>query len=228
MPRSAYWQVCSALFVCLDESQRVACHSPEPAHAPTNSLNRLARLGRCWDPGCAPPIVHPFAQFLADLEEGQTLGLDRLGLLIPCVSFECPTTVTQSGDLSQGHALAQAGDGTLWLATVRDHVDRTATYENSTGPGDACQCWGNCGGNFAPKDDLSSSTLAIQRIPSGATAPSGILWSLDLGLRPWAYYSVTNETMSASFAGSLLFLAILAPDKDVHYLVLDTANLFGS
>lgn len=147
--------------------------------------------------------------------------------LIPCESFECPT-VTQSGDFSRGHALAQAGDGTLWLATVRDHVDRTATYEYSTGPGDACQCWGNYGGDFAPKDDLSSSTLAIQRIPSGATAPSGILWSLDLGLRPWAYYSVTNETMSASFAGSLLFLAILAPDKDVHYLVLDTANLFGS
>jgi hypothetical protein len=148
--------------------------------------------------------------------------------LIPCVSFGCPT-VTQSGDFSRGgHALAQAGDGTLWLATVRDHVDRTATYERPTGPGDACQCWGNYGGNFAPKDDLSSSTLVIQRIPSGATAPSGILWSLDLGLRPWAYYSVTNETMSASFAGSLLFLAILAPDNDVHYLVIDTANLFGS
>jgi len=137
---------------------------------------------------------------------------------ISCALSYCPT-VTQSGDFSRGQALAQAGDGTLWLVTVRDHVDRTARYEVTTSP--ACQCYAK----RAPEDDRSSSTVVVQRIPLGAAAPSSILWSLDLGLLPWTDYSVTKETMSASFAGSLLFLSILAPDHNVHYLVLDTTNL---
>jgi len=108
----------------------------------------------------------------------------------------------------------------LWLATVRDHLDRTAKYGRAT-PGDACQC----SGTFAPGDDHSSSTLVVQRIGSGDLAPSSILWSLDLGLVPWTSYAVNTGTMSASFAGSLLLLAILAPDNDVHYFAFDTTNL---
>jgi hypothetical protein len=140
--------------------------------------------------------------------------------LVPCGGMVCPPPVTQSGDFSRGHALARAGDGTLWLATVRDHVDRSAHYEED-GIGDACQCWAKT----VPADDRSSATLVVQRIRPEDAAPSSILWSLDLGLRPWTSYTVDIETLSASFAASLLYLAILSPDNDVHYFALDTAEL---
>jgi hypothetical protein len=80
------------------------------------------------------------------------------------------------------------------------------------------------GENRARGRSLLGHAGGSENTPRGLT-PSGTLWSLDLGLVPWTSYDVNTETMSASFAASLLFLAILFPDNDVHYFVLDTAHL---
>ena len=143
---------------------------------------------------------------------------------VPFSSFPCTTpldctTQAQFGDFARGGALAEASDGTLWLATVRDHVDRTASYQATVSG--VCQC----AANLAPAGDRSTSTLVIQAIAPDSTVPSSILWSHDLGLTPWTSFLVNSTTMSASFSGSLLYLAILGVDGDVHYFVIDTAGL---
>lgn len=130
----------------------------------------------------------------------------------------CPT-LTQQGDFSLGQALAEASDGTLWLATVREHIDRTGNCLPTNS--EACQCVSD----LVPADDRSTATLVIQRIAPNATEPSGILWSYDLGLTPWTNSFVGPSTLSASFSGSLLYLAIIGFDDNVHYFVIDTAGL---
>jgi len=132
--------------------------------------------------------------------------------------LNCPS-VTQQGDFARGQALAAASDGTLWLATVRDHLDRLVSYTRGTGG--ACQCTADPMG----PDDKSWSKLAIQKIAAGSTTPSDVLWSVDLGAHPWIPFTVNNNTLSASFAGTMMFVSVIGPDGHVRYFVVDTATL---
>jgi hypothetical protein len=138
---------------------------------------------------------------------------------IPCTMPPGCSSQNQSGDGVRAQALAQAADGTLWLVTVRDHVDRTVQLQITTN--EACQC----AVELDNADDRSSSVLVVQKIAPGATTPSAILWSLDLALPPWTSLSVSNTMLSASAGGAYLFLAIRGSDGKVQYLVLDTTGL---
>jgi len=139
----------------------------------------------------------------------------------------CPS-LNQLDDYARGHALAGAADGTLWLATVRDHLDRSLQAQHTTA--EACFCsWPV---PTAAADRASSSSLAVQRIDPRSKTPSSILWSIDLGLAlgdTW-FVGPNNETvMDATLSGSLLFLAVRAPNPRVpteaRYFVIDTSGL---
>jgi hypothetical protein len=132
--------------------------------------------------------------------------------------------VPQMGDFASSAALARASDGTLWLVTIRAHLDRTIPYRNGTG--EACTCQAT----LVAANDHSTETVAVQRIAPGATAPSAILWSQNLSLQPWASIVATNVTLDASLFGSSLFVTILNSDStisggSVSYYVLDTTAL---
>jgi hypothetical protein len=132
--------------------------------------------------------------------------------------------VTQMGDYASSAALARASDGTLWLVTFRDHLDRTIPYKYNGG--EACQCQAT----LVPADDHSTHTLAVQRIAPGATAPSAILWSQDVSEQPWTSIAANTLILDASFLGSSLFFTIMnsaaAPSLvTVSYYVMDTTGL---
>ena len=142
---------------------------------------------------------------------------------IPCDGGTC-SPVTQRGDFASSAALARAGDGTLWLVTIRDHLDRSIPYKYNGG--EACQCQAT----LVPADDHSTRTLAVQRIAPGATAPSAILWSQVVSLQPWTSIEANALTLDASFFGSSLFFTIVnsatAPSLvTVSYYVMDATAL---
>jgi hypothetical protein len=83
---------------------------------------------------------------------------------------------------------------------------------------------------LVPADDHSTRTVAVQRIAPGASAPSAILWSQDLGLKPWSTLVASNGTLDVSFFGSSLFVTILDPATSPYpttasYLAIDTTAL---
>jgi hypothetical protein len=142
---------------------------------------------------------------------------------IPCNGGTC-SAVTQMGDFASSAALARASDGTLWLVTIRDHLDRSIPYKYNGG--EACQCQAT----LVPADDHSTRTVAVQRIAPGATAPSAILWSQNLSLQPWTSIVANDLTLDVSFLGSSLFLTILdsattGSARTVSYEVIDTTAL---
>jgi len=139
--------------------------------------------------------------------------------LVSCTTAPGCLSLLQTGDSARAHALAQAADGTLWLVTVRDHIDRLARLETTTN--DPCRCLVDLVGG----DDHSSTTLAVQKIAPGATTPSDILWSYYINPAPWTALYASSTMLSASIAGAYLFLAVRTDDGNVRYLVLDTSGL---
>jgi hypothetical protein len=146
----------------------------------------------------------------------------------PCSPMPSCPSLNQLGDYARGHALAGAADGTLWLATVRDHLDRSLQAQHTTA--EACFCsWPV---PTAAADRASSSSLAVQRIDPRSKTPSSILWSIDLGLAlgdTWFVGPNNATVMDATLSGSLLFLAVRAPNPRVpteaRYFVIDTSGL---
>jgi hypothetical protein len=135
-----------------------------------------------------------------------------------CTSSSCPNGA-QMGDFASSAALAEAGDGTLWLVTIRDHLDRTIPWKYANS--EACQCQAT----LVPADDHSTRTLAVQKIAPGATAPSAVLWSQDLALQPWTTIQANDRTLDVSFFGSSLFLTVVDSTTTVSYDVVDTTGL---
>jgi hypothetical protein len=139
--------------------------------------------------------------------------------LVPCTLAPGCLSLLQTGDSARAHALAQAADGTLWLATVRDHIDRLAALKPATS--DPCQCMVD----LVAGDDHGSTVLAVQKIAPGSTTPSDILWSDLINPPPWAAIHASSTMLGASISGAYLFLAVRLDDGKVRYLVLDTTRL---
>jgi hypothetical protein len=134
-----------------------------------------------------------------------------------CNSGICPT-VTQAGDFASSAAVAEASDGTLWLVTIREHLDRVIAYKYDGG--EACQCRPPS----QPGPDPSTEMLAVQRIAPGSKTPSAIVWSQDRPVQPWSSFAANDATLDVSFFGSSLFVTI-ASGRTVSYQVIDTSSL---
>ena len=131
----------------------------------------------------------------------------------------CPPK-SESGDFAGSHRLVEAADGTLWLAYVSIHLDRTITFKGSNPNGPVC----TCAAQILLGNDHSTSTLVLRRIAPGATVASGVLWSVDLGNIAGLDYP--SSIMNATLSGSMIFLVATSwSPMAMHYLVVDTSKI---
>ena len=135
-------------------------------------------------------------------------------------SVDCPNQSETYDAVGFAHHLVEATDGTLWLATVRSHIDRTIVFKGSH-PVTALEC--DCTISSST-NDRSTVSLALQRIAPGAMAPSDILWSVPLRYERGGF-AVSNG-LDATMSGAWIFLVVDEPSPDeVHYVVVDTSKI---
>ena len=155
-------------------------------------------------PGSAPPTPIRSYSYTCYL-----LGSD---------SVDCANKSETYDTVGLPHHLVEAADGTLWLVTVRSHIDRTIIFQGSHVLTN-CECT-----TSSYTNDHSTVTLALQRIAPGATAPSDILWSVPLRYASSAF--ALSNGLDATMSGTRIFIAVGEPSPDeVHYVVVDTSKI---
>lgn len=133
-----------------------------------------------------------------------------------CTSSSCANVPThQQGEFARALALATDKSGALWIATVRDHLDRDLTIRAA---GEACMCMSSLA------TDRSTSSLVVQRLSPGTSAPSDALWTYDLG--PGSSQSFGSILLDATIDAGYLHLLVGASNNvGARTFVLDLATL---
>jgi hypothetical protein len=121
----------------------------------------------------------------------------------------------QKGEFARALALATGQAGELWIATVRDHLDRDLTVRTT---GEACMCTATLA------TDRSTSSLVVQLLSPGNSTPSDALWTYDLG--PGASQNFGSLLLDATTDAGYLHL-LVGNQKNVgaRTFVIDLALL---
>jgi len=121
----------------------------------------------------------------------------------------------QKGEFARALALATGQAGALWIATVRDHLDRDL---NVHATGEACMCMSTLA------TDRSTSSLVVQLLSPGSSTPSDALWSYDLG--PGSSQNFGSLLLDATIdAGYLHLLVGNQNNVGARTFVIDLAAL---
>jgi hypothetical protein len=121
----------------------------------------------------------------------------------------------QQGEFARAQALAMDEADALWIATVRDHLDRDLTVRTT---GEACMCVATLAA------DRSTSSLVVQRLTPGSSTPSEALWTYDLG--PGSSQSFSSRPLDATADAGYLHLLVGTSDNvGARTFVLDLTAL---